>query len=126
MKLLYAPLLAALIACAGNTAKAESDSVQRPAGASFIEEFDNALAPMNFVKFCMKNDAECSTDASERTLPPADAAMAMLRQVNLSVNVSIAPMRKPTDPVTANWTVAPSTGDCNDYAGTKRHQLTAM
>ena len=126
MKLLYAPLLAAVIACAGNTARAESDSAQRPVGASFIEEFDNALAPMNFVKFCMKNDAECGTDASERTLPPGDTAMAMLRQVNISVNESIAPMRKPTDPVTANWTVSPSAGDCNDYAVTKRHQLIAM
>lgn len=126
MKLLYAPLLAALIACASSTAKAESDIAQRPVGASFIEEFDNALAPMNFVKFCMKNDAECSADTSERTLPSVDTAMAMLRQVNNSVNGSIAPMRKPTDPIAANWTVAPSTGDCNDYAVTKRHQLIAM
>lgn len=126
MKLLYAPLLAALVACAGSTAKAESDTTQRPAGASFIEEFDNALAPMNFVKFCIKNDAECGTDASERMLPPIDDAKAMLRQVNNSVNGSIAPMRKPTDPMAANWTIAPSAGDCNDYAVTKRHQLIAM
>jgi predicted transglutaminase-like cysteine proteinase len=126
MKLLYAPLLAALIACAGNTAKAETDSATRSARASFIEEFDNTLAPMNFVKFCMKNDAECSTDAGERALPPVDDAMAMLRQVNISVNESIAPMRKPTDPMTANWTISPSAGDCNDYAVTKRHRLVAM
>lgn len=125
MKLLYAPLLAALVACAGNTARAESDA-QRPSGASFIEEFDNTLAPMNFVKFCMKNDAECSTNAGERSLPPVDAAMAMLRQVNTSVNGSIAPMHKPTDPIAANWTVWPSAGDCNDYAVTKRHQLIAL
>jgi len=127
MKLLYAPLLAAtFIACAGNTAQAESDAAQRPLGAAFIEEFDNTLAPMNFVKFCIKNDAECGADVGERTLPSGDAAMAMLRQVNVSVNEAISPMRKPTDPVTANWTVSPSAGDCNDYAVTKRHQLIAM
>ncbi|WP_244659419.1 transglutaminase-like cysteine peptidase [Bradyrhizobium guangdongense] len=126
MKLLYAPLLAAVIACASTTARAESDTKQRPAEASFIQEFDNALAPMNFVKFCMNNVAECRADASARSLPPADAAMAMLRQVNMSVNQAIAPMRKPTDPIAANWTVAPAAGDCNDYAVTKRHQLIAM
>lgn len=127
MKTLYAPLLAALMACAGGVAKAESDSAPRVSGSSFIEEFDNALAPMNFVKFCMKNGEECgTTDAQARTLPPAESAMAMLRQVNTAVNESITPMRKPTDPLASSWTVWPSAGDCNDYAVTKRHQLIAM
>jgi predicted transglutaminase-like cysteine proteinase len=103
-----------------------NDSSPNQAKSAFIREYDNALAPLQFVKFCMNNDTECAADAADRTLPSGDRAMSMLREVNSSVNASITPMQKSTNPMVARWTLSPSAGDCNDYAVTKRHQLIEM
>ena len=121
-------LVAIGVATAGTAAKADTlnDGSQSEAKRAFISEYDNALAPLQFVKFCMNYDAECAADTAERTLPSGERAMSMLREVNSSVNASITPMQKSTNPMVARWTVAPSAGDCNDYAVTKRHQLIEM
>jgi predicted transglutaminase-like cysteine proteinase len=118
-------LVAIGIASTGTAAKAEmlNDSSLNQAKSAFIREYDNALAPLQFVKFCMNNDGECASDAADRTLPSGDRAMSMLREVNSSVNASITPMQKSTNPMVARWSLSPSAGDCNDYAVTKRHQL---
>lgn len=123
MKLLFASLLTAAAACAGTVAKAD---MPRASQTAFIEEFDNTLAPLQFVKFCMNYSGDCEANTAARALPSADQAMDVLRQVNASVNEAISPARKSTDPVTAHWTLWPSAGDCNDYAVTKRHQLLSM
>ncbi len=48
----------------------------------------------------------------------------VLKRVNHSVNLSIIPTVKDYGPNLGDgWTIAPDTGDCNDYAVTKRHQL---
>lgn len=129
MRLLFAPMLATAIAFAGSAARAETDAsadVSRANRTAFIEEFDNTLAPLQFVKFCLNYRAECDAEAGAQVaLPPTDRAMEMLREVNTSVNEAISPLRKSTDPITARWTVSPAAGDCNDYAVTKRHQLIA-
>ncbi|MBR1230022.1 MULTISPECIES: transglutaminase-like cysteine peptidase [unclassified Bradyrhizobium] len=128
MRLLFAPMLATAIAFAGGAARAETDAstdVSRTNRTAFIEEFDNTLAPLQFVKFCMNYRAECDAETGVQALPTADRAMEMLRDVNASVNEAISPLRKSTDPITARWTVSPAAGDCNDYAVTKRHQLIA-
>ncbi|MHC2231960.1 transglutaminase-like cysteine peptidase [Bradyrhizobium diazoefficiens] len=116
-------LVAIGVATAGAAAKADTlnDGSQNQAKRAFISEYDNALAPLQFVKFCMNYDAECAADTAERTLPSGERAMSMLREVNSSVNASITPMQKSTNPMVARWTLAPSAGDCNDYAVTKRH-----
>jgi len=127
MKRLFASMLATAIVFAGTAARAESSSVVSPASqAAFIAEYDNTLAPLQFVKFCMNYRGECDADTGQQMLPASDRAMEMLRKVNASVNEAISPMRKPTDPIGAHWTVSPSAGDCNDYAVTKRHQLITM
>jgi predicted transglutaminase-like cysteine proteinase len=125
MKLFFAIALAA-VSAAEAKADALSEATAPVRTAAFIQEFDNALAPLQFVKFCMNYSAECHADAGPRALPPTDRAMATLREVNIAVNRAIAPMLKPTDPIKAHWTVSPSAGDCNDYAVTKRHQLLAL
>jgi predicted transglutaminase-like cysteine proteinase len=121
-------LVAIGIASAGAAAKADAlnDGLPNQATRAFISEFDNTLAPLQFVKFCMNYDTECAADSAERTLPSGDRAMSALREVNSSVNASISPMQKSTHPMLARWTVSPSAGDCNDYAVTKRHQLIEM
>ncbi|UWU75166.1 transglutaminase-like cysteine peptidase [Bradyrhizobium huanghuaihaiense] len=121
-------LVAIGIASTGAAAKAEivNDGSLNQAKGTFIREYDNALAPLQFVKFCMNNGSECAADSAERTLPSGERAMSMLREVNSAVNASITPMQKSTNPTVARWTIAPSAGDCNDYAVTKRHQLIEM
>jgi predicted transglutaminase-like cysteine proteinase len=48
----------------------------------------------------------------------------LLGRVNHSVNAGIAPAHKSYGPeLQEGWTIAPSAGDCNDYAVTKRHEL---
>lgn len=106
-------------------APADASESGRETSNSFIREFDNTLAPLQFVKFCMKHGSECEANGAQGTAPTAQAVMAVLSEVNTSVNNSIAARRKTTDPMMANWELAPSSGDCNDYAVTKRHALIA-
>jgi predicted transglutaminase-like cysteine proteinase len=49
--------------------------------------------------------------------------MAELSEVNLKVNRNIKYERNTQGLVGEKWLISPSTGDCNDYAVTKRHQL---
>ncbi|MCP3373896.1 transglutaminase-like cysteine peptidase [Bradyrhizobium cajani] len=121
-------LVAIGIASTGAAAKADTlnEGSHNQAKSAFIREYDNALAPLQFVKFCMNYDTECAADTAERSLPSGERAMSMLREVNSSVNASITPTQKSTHPMVARWTVAPAAGDCNDYAVTKRHQLIEM
>ncbi len=129
MSWIFRSFLAAGIACSGVAAKADTiaeSPAPRTAG-SFISEYDNALAPLQFVKFCMNYGAECEADATaDQVLPSGERARQMLREVNRSVNDAITPMKKPTSPMLAHWTLSPDAGDCNDYAVTKRHRLIEM
>jgi predicted transglutaminase-like cysteine proteinase len=130
MSWIFKSFLAAGIACAGAAAKADT-IVEAPATAgvgSFISEYDNALAPLQAVKFCMNYGAECEPDAvaDQQALPSGERARDMLREVNRAVNDAITPTKKPTSPLLAHWTVSPDAGDCNDYAVTKRHRLIEM
>jgi predicted transglutaminase-like cysteine proteinase len=50
--------------------------------------------------------------------------MDLLRRVNHSVNLSIVPRAKAYGTnLDDGWTIAPASGDCNDYAVTKRREL---
>jgi predicted transglutaminase-like cysteine proteinase len=48
---------------------------------------------------------------------------AELTAVNAQVNRSIRPERNFLGVAGEEWLIAPKTGDCNDYAVTKRHEL---
>jgi hypothetical protein len=48
-----------------------------------------------------------------------------LLKVNAEINGSIVPKRNTEGLVSKGWMPSPKTGDCNDYAVTKRHQLLA-
>ena len=51
---------------------------------------------------------------------------AELENVNRSVNAAILPERNSGGVANEKWLIGPTSGDCNDYAVTKRHQLIAM
>jgi predicted transglutaminase-like cysteine proteinase len=90
-----------------------------------IIEASPTLAPFQHVRFCIRYPADCKSDPSEKERIGLNAeTLELLKRINHSVNTSIAPTLKSygTD-LQDSWTIAPSTGDCNDYAVTKRHML---
>lgn len=130
MRLFFLSVVAGLSALSGAQASPQIEqaavvapAVSETSGRGFIADYGFTIAPLAFVKFCMKNAAECEAKTSassevEFTLKELDA-------INRQVNDEISPRRKPTDPLASSWTVSPSSGDCNDYAVTKRSRLIA-
>jgi predicted transglutaminase-like cysteine proteinase len=90
-----------------------------------IVEASPTLAPFQHVRFCLRYPEECKSDAAgiERIAMTAEN-WELLNRINRSVNAAITPVLKSrgTEPQ-EGWTIAPVTGDCNDYAVTKRHVL---
>jgi predicted transglutaminase-like cysteine proteinase len=83
------------------------------------------LAPLQHVRFCLRYPSDCTSDPTEnQRIDLTAATRGLLERVNHSVNMSIIPRPKSYGPkLEDRWTIAPETGDCNDYAVTKRHEL---
>jgi predicted transglutaminase-like cysteine proteinase len=83
------------------------------------------LAPFQHIRFCLRYPEECKSNStnSERIVLNIET-MDLLKRVNHDVNQSIVAKTKSygsnLDDI---WTLSPDTGDCNDYAVTKRHEL---
>jgi predicted transglutaminase-like cysteine proteinase len=95
--------------------------------APAIAEASPALAPFQHVRFCLRYPADCKSDAAEKDhVDLSDQTLEILTRVNRSVNGAITPTLKSYGGnLEDRWTIAPSRGDCNDYAVTKRHELIA-
>lgn len=91
--------------------------------------FDNpVLAPMGHVRFCLQYAADCQAtrlDFRRRHEVLSEERWSELNLVNREVNRDIIP-----DPVlgpeTEQWKISPESGNCHDYAITKRHELLAL
>ena len=86
------------------------------------------LAPMAFVRFCMRYPADCKVNGTqfhEVPLSLTKERKAELAKINRDVNREIAPQENVNGVMAEEWLVAPHKGDCNDYAVTKRHELLA-
>jgi predicted transglutaminase-like cysteine proteinase len=83
------------------------------------------LAPFQHVRFCLRYPSECRSEAGEIDRIDLNAEVSdVLKRVNHDVNTAIAPAAKNYGSDLRNgWTIAPTSGDCNDYAVTKRHDL---
>jgi predicted transglutaminase-like cysteine proteinase len=86
------------------------------------------LAPMAHTRFCMEYPDECRTRkivfrSGRVKLTPQ--RVEDLVAVNSMINSTIKPERNVSGIGGERWLVAPSFGDCNDYAVTKRHELIA-
>jgi predicted transglutaminase-like cysteine proteinase len=86
------------------------------------------LAPMAFMRFCVKYPKDCET--RHMAFRPRPAALtaerkAELATVNRTVNLAIRPQANDNGVIREEWSVSPLEGDCNDYAVTKRHELLA-
>jgi predicted transglutaminase-like cysteine proteinase len=90
-----------------------------------IMEASPALAPFQHVRFCLRYPSDCKSDATEIGVIGLTAENSeLLKRVNQDVNAAIIPTVKDHGPeLQDGWTIAPSMGDCNDYAVTKRHEL---
>ena len=109
---------------AGN-ADARNRSAQDSNLLTPIMDASPTLAPFQHVRFCLRYPSDCKSNPAENDHIDLDAETSeLLKRVNHSVNVSIIPTVKDYGPNLGDgWTIAPDTGDCNDYAVTKRHEL---
>ena len=83
---------------------------------------------MGHVVFCMRHPDECApTNGDAATVSMTNKRLAMLRSVNSRVNRAIRPRHdRDTDAFGDHWSIAPRSGDCEDYALTKEHQLARL
>ena len=87
-----------------------------------------SLAPMAFMRFCMRYPEDCTVRRMAfrpRPVVLSDARRAELVKVNRDVNRAIRPQANANGVTGEEWRVSPGQGDCNDYAVTKRHELLA-
>ena len=86
------------------------------------------LPPMAFTIFCLKYENECKPHrvvfrGGRLKLTPE--RLAQLSEVNRLVNASIRPEPNLEGLAGEKWLLHSLSGDCNDYAVTKRHDLIA-
>lgn len=112
-------------ACMTAHADAGSPAATDPKRLPSIVESSPTLAPFQHVRFCLRYPSDCTLSPLTATPIELDQpTMDLLKQVNHDVNLSIAPMVKIYgSDLKDGWTISPRTGDCNDYAVTKRHDL---
>jgi predicted transglutaminase-like cysteine proteinase len=99
-----------------------------PANIASLTLDTPALAPVAFIRFCVRYPEDCKNHPPEFEQTPVtltQARLAELAKINRDVNLSIKPEPNLAGALGEEWLVSPRNGDCNDYAVTKRHQLLA-
>jgi len=84
------------------------------------------LPPMAFTQFCLRYAEQCKPQQMLFRGGPVRLTAERwrdLKDVNNSVNASIMPERNTEGLAGEKWLINPASGDCNDYAVTKRAQL---
>ena len=93
---------------------------------AFIKTGARTLAPFAHVKFCVRNPNECAAADGVSTMDVDATRSEQLRQVNRSVNREISPSSDRSGTGGDIWQVEAQSGDCEDYALTKRARLIAL
>ncbi len=115
---LHVTMLGLLIASVATSAHARDQQDIPPPP---IMEASPALAPFQHVQFCRRYPSDCTSNPSDSDRIDSNTKnIDLLKRVNRDVNATISPTVKSHS---AGWAIAPSAGDCNDYAVTKRHEL---
>jgi predicted transglutaminase-like cysteine proteinase len=117
-------LAAASLSLLGDAAAGERGNNDAEIVAPLVEA-SPTLAPFQHVRFCLRYPGDCQPNSrgDERILLNS-RAKGLLTSVNSKINHSIAPgWKNYQGDVPAAWAIAPTLGDCNDYAVTKRHEL---
>jgi predicted transglutaminase-like cysteine proteinase len=108
---------------AANRADARAQMLPDPHRLTSIVEDAPTLAPFQHVRFCLRYPAECKASSAIRRIELDVRTMQLLERINREVNLAIEPRVKAD--LAEGWTINPDSGDCNDYAVTKRHDLIA-
>ena len=100
-------------------------SLKRQLEPRFISGRGPTLAPMGHVIFCARQPSQCRSFG--RSVVAMTAVKKQeLNRINTSVNHSIRPANDTSSNGWADtWSVAPQSGDCEDFALTKRAELIA-
>ena len=96
----------------------EGVDLVEPIAAPRIALLQPTLAPFAYARFCHENPADCRGGASA-FIAMTPHARRLIERVNRQVNAAIAPRHDPADV----WLADPVSGDCADYALTKRRAL---
>lgn len=98
--------------------------LQTNKGVRYIVARQATLAPFAFVKFCKNNPTDCARAGGVGVVEMTSARESELRRVNLQVNRSI---RAVNDRQNRDlWQADVASGDCEDFALTKRRKLMAL
>jgi predicted transglutaminase-like cysteine proteinase len=83
------------------------------------------LAPMAYTQFCLRYEEDCRPRMTFRGGPVRLTTERWddLKEVNATVNQDIAPERNELGLAGEKWLINPDSGECHDYAVTKRHEL---
>jgi predicted transglutaminase-like cysteine proteinase len=126
--------VAAVVVAVGVQQSARAAFVGAPLGLrgamQYIKFDQPTLAPMAFTIFCLKYKDECKPRPQHSVfrggrLKLTAERMAQLQEVNQQVNSAIRPEPNLEGLRGEKWLLHPTSGDCNDYAVTKRHDLIA-
>jgi predicted transglutaminase-like cysteine proteinase len=93
-----------------------------------IEFGIGTLEPLGHTQFCIRYPRECVSFDSNRRHEGSKPreTMDQLDSVNRAINQHITPTHKYARGPIENWRLNPNTGDCTDFAVTKRHDLLAQ
>ncbi len=107
------------------TTEARDRPLQDSNTSTPIVEASPTLAPFQHVRFCLHYPSDCKSDPTENErIDLTPETFDLLDRTNRSINAEIVPVSKDYRADVSNgWMIAPSMGDCNDYAVTKRHEL---
>jgi predicted transglutaminase-like cysteine proteinase len=108
-----------------NVAQAGERASLEPKALAPIAQSGPTLAPFQHVRFCLRYPSDCQASSGESSRIESDAStLELLTRINRDVNNAIAPRTKSYGAnIEDRWTVSPISGDCNDYAVTKRRKL---
>jgi predicted transglutaminase-like cysteine proteinase len=121
-----------IVAAAFCSSASEAAFFGLPRGLAFRVaqiDFDNpVLPPIGHSRFCLHYPDDCKVhgiDFRRRNIALTVERWNELNGVNRRVNRDIAAVVTPGNGAAEEWLISPSSGDCKDYAITKRHELLA-
>ncbi len=94
---------------------------------AYMAEKRKIGAPFAQVLFCTRNPSECADNRGEPVVTLEDKALQQLKSVNLSVNKTMIGRNDSVGELGGDiWQVNVRSGDCEDFALTKRSRLLAL
>lgn len=117
------------VACFAQAQAAFSPFPRTPDVPAKRISFDQpAFQPIAHTLFCLREPEECRIRGMAfrpRAVALTEERWQDLLSINRNVNRAIAPQTRAPALVRDTWSLEPKSGDCNDYAVTKRHRLLA-